>query len=145
VPFGLGRTATGLGRLENASPLLFAQCRFFRAALAPSFPRAVRVFFAKFATVLFNLAAVAAFLMFRFAAARCFLVVMFFAGSLLLVSASHLSPCHHLGVKFDRSYMTNRLMREIRSLVQLLLVAQADLAERQIRRFRLPLPETLME
>jgi len=49
---------------------------FFRAALAPSLPSAVRVFFGKCATVLFRCAALAAFLMFRFAATRCFLVVI---------------------------------------------------------------------
>jgi hypothetical protein len=49
---------------------------FFRAALAPSFPRAVRVFLGKWAMVLFRRAARAALLIFRFAVARCFLVVM---------------------------------------------------------------------
>jgi hypothetical protein len=49
---------------------------FFRAALAPSLPRAVRVLFDKCAIVLFCRAALAAFLMFRFAAARCFSVVI---------------------------------------------------------------------
>jgi hypothetical protein len=71
------RTATGFDRLENANLFLSAQCRFLRAALAPSFPRAVRVLFGRWATVLFRRAALAAFLMFRFAAARCFLVVIF--------------------------------------------------------------------
>ncbi len=53
----------------------FDLARFFRAALAPSLPRAVRVFFDKCAIVLFRRAALSAFLMFRFAAARCFRVV----------------------------------------------------------------------
>jgi hypothetical protein len=53
--------------------------RFLRAALAPSLPSAVRVFFGRWATVLFRRAALAAFLIFRFAAARCFLVVIYFA------------------------------------------------------------------
>jgi hypothetical protein len=55
--------------------LYFDLARFFRAALAPFLPRAVRVFFDKCAIVLFRPAALAAFLMFRFAADRCFLVV----------------------------------------------------------------------
>ena len=53
----------------------FDPARFFRAALAPSLPRAVRVFLGRCAMVLFRRAARAAFLMFRFAAVRCFLVV----------------------------------------------------------------------
>jgi hypothetical protein len=47
---------------------------FLFAALAPSLPRAVRVFFGRCAIVFFRRAALAAFLMFRFAATRCFLV-----------------------------------------------------------------------
>ena len=53
----------------------FDLARFFRTALAPSLPRAVRVFFDKCAIVLFRRAALVAFLMFRFAAARCVLAV----------------------------------------------------------------------
>ena len=53
----------------------FDLARFFRAALAPSLPRAVRVFLGRRAIVFFRRAALAAFLMFRFAAARCFRVV----------------------------------------------------------------------
>jgi len=53
----------------------FDLARFFRAALAPSLPRAVRVFPGRRAIVFFRRAALAAFLMFRFAAARCFRVV----------------------------------------------------------------------
>jgi len=53
----------------------FDRARFLRALLAPSLPRAVRVFLGRCAIVFFRLAARAAFLMFRFAAARCFLVV----------------------------------------------------------------------
>ena len=49
---------------------------FFRAALAPSFPRAARVVFGKCAIVLFRRAALAAFLMFRLAAARCCFVAI---------------------------------------------------------------------
>ena len=52
----------------------FDPARFFRAALAPSLPRAVRVFLGRRAIVLFRCAALAAFLMFRFAAARFFVV-----------------------------------------------------------------------
>ena len=58
------------------SRFYFDAFRFFCAALAPSLPSAVRVFFGKCATVLFRRAALAAFLMFRFAAIRCFLVVI---------------------------------------------------------------------
>jgi hypothetical protein len=60
------------------SRFYFDPVRFFRAALAPSLPSAVRVFFGKYATVLFRRAALAASLMFRFAATRCFLVVVSF-------------------------------------------------------------------
>jgi len=56
----------------------FDLARFLRAALAPSLPRAVRVFLGRCATVLFWRAVLAAFLIFRLAAARCFLVVTFF-------------------------------------------------------------------
>jgi len=56
--------------------LHFDLARFFRAALAPSLPRAVRVFFDKCSIVLFRRAALAAFLMFRFAVACCFFVVI---------------------------------------------------------------------
>jgi hypothetical protein len=122
------------------------RARFFRAALAPSFPRAVRVFFDRCATVFFRRAALAAFFMFRFAAARCFLVVIFSPkGSLLVASFSHLPPYLRLDAESGRSCRKNRLTREIRSLVQLPLVAQPDRAERQIQMFQLPLPETLME
>src|SRR6266496_1656311 len=64
------------GRCEPT--FYFNQVRFFRAALAPFLPRAVRVFLGRCAIVLFRRAAFAAFLMFRFAAARCFLVVILF-------------------------------------------------------------------
>jgi len=60
------------GENWNDTDLYFDLARFFRAALAPSLPRAVRVFFDKCAIVLFRPAVLAAFLMFRFAAARCF-------------------------------------------------------------------------
>ena len=60
----------------TSTGLYFVRVRFFRAAFAPSLPRAVRVFLDKCAIVLFRRAALAAFLMFRFAAVRCFLVVM---------------------------------------------------------------------
>jgi hypothetical protein len=53
----------------------FPLTRFFRAALAPSLPRAVRVFLGRRAIVFLRRAALVAFLMFRFAAARCFRVV----------------------------------------------------------------------
>jgi hypothetical protein len=49
---------------------------FFFAALAPSFPRAVRVALGRCATVLFLLAAAAAFLMFFLAAARCAVLII---------------------------------------------------------------------
>jgi hypothetical protein len=49
---------------------------FLFAALAPSLPSAVRVFFGRFATVRFFLAALAAFLMFFLAALRCLAVAM---------------------------------------------------------------------
>jgi hypothetical protein len=64
---------------ETVTGVHFDLARFFRAALAPSLPRAVRVLFGKCATVLFRHAALAAFSMFRFAAARCFRVVIFFS------------------------------------------------------------------
>ena len=67
------------GENWNDTDLYFDFARFFRAALAPSLPRAVRVFFDKCAIVLFRRAALAAFLTFRFAAARRFLVVIFFS------------------------------------------------------------------
>lgn len=57
-------------------PILFYRRRFFRAALAPCLPKAVRVFLDKCAIVLFRRAALAAFFMFRFAAERCLLVVI---------------------------------------------------------------------
>jgi hypothetical protein len=66
-----------IGSLGNVRELHFDLARFFRAAFAPSLPRAMRVLFGKCATVLFRRAALAAFLMFRFAAARCFRVVIF--------------------------------------------------------------------
>jgi hypothetical protein len=69
-----------VGENWNDTDLYFDLARFFRAALAPSFPRAVRAFFDKCAIVLFRRAALAAFLMFRFAAARRFLVVIFATG-----------------------------------------------------------------
>src|SRR5439155_11690551 len=47
-----------------------------RAAFAPSFPSAVRVFFGRCAIVLARFAARAAFLIFFFAAMRCFLLVI---------------------------------------------------------------------
>jgi hypothetical protein len=49
---------------------------FLRAALAPSFPRAVLTFLGKCEMVLFRLAALAAVLMFFRAAASCLVVVM---------------------------------------------------------------------
>jgi hypothetical protein len=61
---------------SDSDDLYFDLLRFFRAALAPSLPRAVRVFLGRCATVLLRRAALAAFLMFRFAAALCFLVVI---------------------------------------------------------------------
>jgi hypothetical protein len=62
--------------LQRVNRLYFVLGRFFRAALAPFLPRAVRGFLDKCAIVFFRRAALAAFLMFRFAAARCFLVVI---------------------------------------------------------------------
>jgi len=56
----------------------FDLARFLRVALAPSLPRAVRVFLSRCATLLFRRAVLAAFLIFRLATARCFLVVTFF-------------------------------------------------------------------
>ena len=53
--------------------------RFFRAAAAPFFPRAVRTRDGKFAMVLFFLAPAAAFFIFLRAAARCFSVAIFFS------------------------------------------------------------------
>jgi len=58
----------------NDTDPYFDWARFFRAALAPFLPRAVRVFFDKCSIVLSRLATLAAFLMFRFAAARCLFV-----------------------------------------------------------------------
>jgi hypothetical protein len=60
---------------QRSGKFHFYLARFFRAALAPSLPRAVRVFLGRRAIVFFRRAALAAFLMFRFAAARCFRVV----------------------------------------------------------------------
>jgi hypothetical protein len=60
----------------NDTDVYFDRARFFRAALAPSLARAVRVFFDKCSIVLFRRAALAAFLMFRFAVACCFFVVI---------------------------------------------------------------------
>ena len=65
-----------VGENWNDTDLYLDLARFFRAALAPSLPRAVRVVFDKCAIVLFRRAALAAFLMFRFAVACCFFVVI---------------------------------------------------------------------
>ena len=70
-----GTMPSGIDHSQTSGKFHFDPARFFRAALAPSLPRAVRVFFGRCAIVLFRRAARAAFLMFRFAAARCFLVV----------------------------------------------------------------------
>jgi hypothetical protein len=50
--------------------------RFRRAAFAPSFPSAVRVFLGRFATVRFRFAVAAAFLIFLRAAVFCFVVAI---------------------------------------------------------------------
>jgi hypothetical protein len=55
--------------------------RFFRAAAAPFFPKALRTRDGKFAMVLFFLAPAAAFFIFLRAAARCFSVAIFFLAS----------------------------------------------------------------
>lgn len=59
------------GYVLSAEPALF-----LRAALAPSFPRAVLTFLGRWEIVLFRLAALAARLMFFRAAARCLVVVI---------------------------------------------------------------------
>ena len=66
--------AVVINHSQTVRAIHFHLRRFFRAALAPSLPRAVRVLFDKCAIVLFRCADLAAFLMFRFAAARRFLV-----------------------------------------------------------------------
>jgi hypothetical protein len=66
----------GAGEDANNIAFYFDPVRFFRAALAPSLPRAVRVLLGKCAIIRFRRADLAAFLMFRFAAARCFLVAI---------------------------------------------------------------------
>lgn len=62
--------------------------RFFRAALAPSFPRAIRVLLGRCAIVLFRRAARAAFLIFCFAAAGCFLVATISPNRICLTGSS---------------------------------------------------------
>jgi hypothetical protein len=64
--------AKGVASTATRSDLYLLRFRFFRAALAPFFPRAVRVLFDKCAIVFLLRAVLAAFLIFRFAAARCF-------------------------------------------------------------------------
>src|SRR4029453_3539562 len=66
----------------------FDLARFFRAALAPSFPRAVRVFLGRRAIVFFRRATLAAFLIFRFARPRCFLVATSSGTRSILVGSS---------------------------------------------------------
>src|SRR5437773_7991163 len=68
----MARTTPGGERI--LTPLLFSHyffACFFRAAFAPSRPRAVRVFFGRCAIVRSRFAAAAAFLMFLRAAALC--------------------------------------------------------------------------
>jgi len=132
--------------------LYLGQLRFFRAALAPFLPRAVRVFFGRCATVLFRCAALAAFLMFRFAAARCFLIVILGSSAAYLTRRrcaylllSHLSQCLHLDVKSAQSCMKNRQKQETRSWAQFLRVGRADAVEHRSRTFRPLSLETSME
>ena len=80
--------------LETGGEFHFDLARFFRAPLAPSLPRAVRVVFGKCAIVLFRCAALAAFLMFRFAAARCFLVAIYLSEHVAI------RPCELLAIHY---------------------------------------------
>ena len=137
------------GSDSDDADLYFDLLRFFRAALAPSLPRAVRAFFGRRAIVLFRRAVLAAFLIFRFAAARCFSVVIFSSEQVSRPKAyaglalNHSQCCHHLDVKFALSCTKNRRMRETRSWARFLPVVQLDRAGHRNQMFRPLLPETL--
>jgi hypothetical protein len=96
----------------------FDLARFFRAALAPSLPRAVRVFLGRRAIVFFRRAAFAAFLMFRFAAARCFRVVT--------ISRNPICP---VGSFLAANHATSQ-RRRFRVLAAFFAAAERDCGER---------------
>ena len=86
--------------------------------MAPSLPRAVRVFLGRRVIVFFRRAALAAFLMFRFAAARCFRVVT--------ISRSRIYP---VGSSVRPSHATSQ-RRRFRVRAAFFAAAERDRGER---------------